>query len=259
MFYLLLVSLLMGFLVHPKTAYSVVQMGPFKWVLLPFSLFIAGDGLRRPIPRLGFRGWVLFLFISIGIPILSALVVRTFLVHPFTVPTGAMQPTIMGSRKDAEGNHILGDHIFVNKLIYRFSEPQRGDVIVFNTKEIKSLNLDTCFVKRIAGLPGETIGIEPPYIVVNGSKVMEPLILRRIAEGQNGFSGFYPASPNSSVPAILTAPADKITLGPDEYLVLGDNTRNSLDGRYFGPIKRSTIIGKAFYIYAPTGRKQWIE
>jgi signal peptidase I len=60
-------------------------------------------------------------------------------------------------------------------------------------------------------------------------------------------------------PAPLASPSARLTLGSDEYLVLGDNTRNSLDGRYFGPVKRSAIVGKVFYIYAPAGRKQRIE
>jgi len=64
---------------------------------------------------------------------------------------------------------------------------------------------------------------------------------------------------NTAVTAYLTSSSDRIILGPDEYLVWGDNSRNSLDGRYFGPIKRIAIVGKAFYIYAPADRKRKIE
>jgi signal peptidase I len=257
--YLFLVAGLIAFLVHPKTAYSVVGMGPFDWFLLPFWLLIVGDSLRRPIPRLGLRGWGVFIGVCFGIPIMLALTVRTILVQPFKVPTGAMQPTIMGNRTDTGGNQIRGDHIFVNKLIYRHSEPQRGDVIVFRTKGIKSVQQDTCYVKRLAGLPGETVGIDPPYLLVNDKKVTEPAIFSKIAGETDGFSGFCPATPTPAFPAPLASVSARITLGPDEYLVLGDNTRNSLDGRYFGPIKRSAIIGKAFYIYAPADRKRRLE
>ena len=257
--YLVLVVGLVAFLVHPKTAYSVVDMGAFDWFLLPCWLLIAADSLRRPIPRLGSRCWGIFVVICIGILIMLALGVRAFLVQPFKVPTGAMQPTIMGNREDTDGNQILGDHIFVNKLVYRLSEPERGDVVVFRTKGIKSVKQDTCYVKRLAGLPGETVGIDPPYLLVNDRRVMEPAVFSRIAEGREGFSGFCPATALTAFPAPLASPSARITLGPDEYLVLGDNTRNSLDGRYFGPIKRSAIIGKAFYIYAPADRKRRIE
>jgi len=257
-FYILLFALLIGLLVHPNIPYSVVQMGPFNWFLFPFWLFIAGDSLRCPIPRLGLRSLGLFLIVFLGIPIMSILTVRAFLVQPFKVPTGAMQPTIMGNRNDAQGNPIIGDHILVNKFVYRFSDPHRGDVIAFKTKGIKSVKQDTCYVKRLVGLPGETVSIVPPYLVVNGIRVIEPAIFCRIAEGKDGFSGFCLAARSLASPT-LASQSDKMTLGPDEYLVLGDNTRNSFDGRYFGPIKRASIIGKAFYIYAPSERKRRIE
>jgi signal peptidase I len=144
-------------------------------------------------------------------------------------------------------------------IIYRLSEPERGDVVVFRTKGIKSVKQDTYYVKRLAGLPGETVGIDPPYLLVNDRRVMEPSIFSKIAESKEGLSGYCPATASAAFPAPLATPSARITLGPDEYLVLGDNTRNSLDGRYFGPIKRSAIIGKAFYIYAPVNRKRRIE
>lgn len=257
--YLSLLAGLIAFLVHPNTAYSVVDMDRVNWFLFPFWLLIAGDSLRRPIPRLGFRGWGVFVVVCLGIPIALAMGVRTFLVQPFKVPTGAMQPTIMGNRKAADGSQVLGDHIFVNKLTYRFSEPQRGDVVVFRTKGLPGIKQNTCYVKRLAGVPGETLGIDPPYLLVNEERVMAPAIFSRIAEGKDGFAGFCPAISMAAFPAPLASPSARLKLGPDEYLVLGDNTRNSLDGRYFGPVKRSAIVGKVFYIYAPADRKQRIE
>jgi signal peptidase I len=257
--YLVLIAGLIAFLVHPKTAYSVVDMDRVNWFLFPFWVLIAADSLRRPIPRLGFRGWGVFFVVCLGIPITLALGVRTFIVQPFKVPTGTMQPTIMGNRTAADGSQVLGDHIFVNKLTYRFSEPQRGDVVVFRTKGLPGVKQNTCYVKRLAGLPGETLGIDPPYLLVNDKRVTVPAIFGRIAEGKDGLAGFCPATAMPAFPAPLASPSARLTLGSDEYLVLGDNTRNSLDGRYFGPIKRSTIIGKAFYIYAPADRKRRIE
>ncbi|MBP8304252.1 MAG: signal peptidase I [Phycisphaerae bacterium] len=257
--YLLLVAGLITFVVHPKTAYSIVDMGPFDWFPLLLWLAVSADSLRRPVPRLGFRGWGVFLLVCQGIPILLLLAVWTLLVQPFSVPTGGMQPTIMGNRKDTDGSQLPGDHIFVNKLTYRFSRPQRGDVVVFRTRGLKSVEEDTYYVKRVAGLPGETVGIDAPYLLVNDRRVTEPEIFSRIAEGKDGFSGFCPAIRFSGPEAPLASPSARITLGSDEYLVLGDNTRASRDSRYFGPVKRSTIIGKAFYVYAPAERKRRIE
>lgn len=257
--YALFCATMVGILVHPRIGYSVIQRGLLDWVICLFGLLIAGDSLRRPIPRLGFRNWVILLAVSLAVIFLPTLAIRTFLIQPFKIPTGAMAPTIMGNRTDANGNPILGDHIFVNKLIYRLAEPHRGDVIVFRTKGLQFVNQDTFFIKRIAGLPGETIGVVPPYILVNEAKVTTPAIFSMIAEEKNGYSGFCPAMPGSPYSPPLSSPSARITLGPDEYLALGDNTRSSLDGRYFGPINRKAIIGKAVYIYAPADRKRKIE
>jgi signal peptidase I len=253
--------LMFGYLIHPRSPYTIDAMGPFEWITFLLSLVIVADGFRRPMRRLRFKGWLLCACVCLGIVVVPLLSIRAWLVHPFKIPTGAMQPTIMGDRKDARGNQISGDRIFVNKLIYRFSAPQRGDVVVFRTDGIQStlVKPGTVYVKRLVGLPGETIRIDPPYVLVNDRRLTKPAIFRKIAEGKHGYGGYGLAISNAFVAAYLTTPADKMTLGPDEYLVMGDDTRRSLDGRFFGPIKRSAIIGKAFYIYAPANRKRRIE
>ena len=257
--YSVLLAGLIAFLLHPKSAHTVLDRGVMDLVLLPFWLLIMGDGLRRPIPRIGLRGWALFFVVSVVIPIGLVLALVAFLVRLFEVPTGGMQPTILGNRKAADGRPILCDHILVNEFTYRLHPLQRGDVIVFRTKGLPGIKDNSCYVKRLVGLPGETIGIEPPYLLVNGTKVMEPAVFRHIAEAKDGFAGFQLPKPAAGFPVTLTSPTATLTLGPDEYFVIGDNTVNSLDSRYYGPIKRSAIVGKAFYIYAPASRKGWIE
>jgi signal peptidase I len=256
-----LVLTIAGYLVSPWSAYSVVTMGPFDWVFLGVLVAVAGDGFRRPIRRGLLKGWFAVLCAWVVFQIALALAVRAFLIQPFKLPTGAMQPTLMGNRVDADGTALYGDHFFVSKLAYGHSSPQRGDVVVFKTKGIhfNGVKQDTYYIKRIAGLPGETIGIDPPYVVVNGAKLTEPPIFRAIAEGKNGFAGYCVAVKTAAGAAPLATPLDRIVLGPEEYLVLGDNSSHSLDGRYYGPIRRSAIIGKAVYIYAPAGRKGRIE
>ena len=132
----------------------------------------------------------MFLSVCLGIPILSVVAVRAFLVQPFKIPTGTMQPTLMGNRTDAEGNQTPGDHIFVNRLIYRLSEPQRGDVVVFRTKGLRFIGRETCYVKRLVGLPGETVRIDPPYVIVDGIRLMKPQVFQDIAEKRRGFGGY---------------------------------------------------------------------
>lgn len=169
-----------------------------------------------------------------------------------------MQPTIMGVTTDTEGNKTTGDYIIVNKTAYWNHSPQRGDIVVFKTKGIDSPIIEKAanYIHRIVGLPGETISIRPPNILVNGKPVTEPEILNTISKGLNGYSGYTLAT--DTIPTILTGEDKSITLADDEYLEIGDNPL-SLDGRYYGPIKKSAILGKAVYRYAPSNRKGWIE
>jgi signal peptidase I len=321
-------------LVNPRSDYSIEGFHWFDVVCWAFQISMLADACRRRIPRIGLKGWSVFLGVFLLLALGPALVIRQFFVQPFKIPTGAMQPTLYGltirtpsestttnpradiarpgeeflevrttvsgrvdARHTIQGDSMVfyvsgtphrvkrglklffspgdnlakgqtmaagfvkqGDHILVSKAAYWFKQPQRGDIVVFSTDGVNSplVRKHTCFVKRIVGLPGETISLEPPYIIANGSKLLEPPILRKISEGLNGYAGYSFATPTSSG-ALLTTPEDRLALGADEYLLFGDNTKSSLDGRYFGPIKRSFIIGKVFLIYAPADRKGQVE
>lgn len=102
-----------------------------------------------------------------------AMVIRTFVVEPFKIPTGSMEPTLHGDPKH-------GDRIFVNKFIYRFKEPVRGDIIVFTTKNIPGLGKKKNYIKRLIGLPGETIKIKHGDIYINDEPVTLPVIDKNI-------------------------------------------------------------------------------
>lgn len=150
----------------------------------------------------------------------------------------------------ASGRKRLGDHIFVNRLWYNFFPPERGDIFVFSTKDIKHPNIrpDNYYIKRMVGMPGEKIQIQPPYLVANGEKVTEPpAFVRQVTPPYDG----YILVGNVDTVAKLRRAGDSIQLGPDEYLPFGDNTKSSLDGRYFGGVDKHSIIGPAFMIYWP--------
>lgn len=159
----------------------------------------------------------------------------------------------------ATGEILAGDHIFVNRVKYNFTRPKRGDVFVFDTSHINHPEIrgGTFYIKRLAGMPGESISIQPPYLVADGMKIEEPYGFKRLlTEPEKGYKGYHLAQAQPGrVRPYLAAETDELRLKDDEYLPLGDNTDFSLDGRFFGPVKERDIIGPAFIVYWPPTRR----
>ena len=123
-----------------------------------------------------------------------------------------------------------GDNLIVDKITYRFHKPERFDIVVFPFKQKK----DTYYIKRIIGLPGETVQIDSSGIIYIDGQELEESYGREIIQ-----------DPGQA--------AELIELGEDEYFVLGDNRNNSEDSRYanIGNVKKEYIIGKAWFIVSP--------
>ena len=152
----------------------------------------------------------------------------------------------------ASGRVRQGDHIFVNKVRYHFTRPKRGEIIVFDTnyildKERIGIRPDTFYIKRLVGLPNETISIRDRHLVADGTPVEEPFPFRRLVTDTH-YHG-YVTRPGS----LLNTDAAKIRLGPAQFLPFGDNTYSSLDGRYFGPVTEKALVGPSFFVYWPFG------
>lgn len=131
-----------------------------------------------------------------------------------------------------------GDNLIVDKLTYRFREPERFDIIVFPYEEEPEI----CYIKRVIGLPGETVRIdEDGFIYIDGEKLKESYGREVIKQ-----------------PGIA---AEELTLGQDEYFVLGDNRNDSMDSRdsRVGLIEREEIIGRAVFRIYPLGRMGKID
>lgn len=142
--------------------------------------------------------------------------VRTFLVQPFLVSGASMEPTFHG-----------GDYILINELSYRFREPERGEVVVFRYPGDEK----TFFIKRIVGLPGERV-------VVTGGKLY--VYNAEHEEGRLMNEDVY-------LPEELVTIGEKdITLGENEFFVMGDNRDASFDSRQWGPLKRSDVVGSVW-------------
>lgn len=158
----------------------------------------------------------------------------------------------------ASGRVKMGDHIFVNKVRYNFSRPRRGDISVFSTDGIQYPNIrpNSFYIKRLVGLPGEKVGIKPPYLLVNGREITEPYSFARLLnEKDKGYNGYSTAREQAAIPVFLGIPGVSSILGEGEYLFFGDNTEHSYDGRYFGPVRKEYLVGPAFMVYWPFTRR----
>ncbi len=150
---------------------------------------------------------------------------------------------------------IAGDHILVNKMKYNFMRPERGDISVFDTKNIEhpQVRADTFYIKRMVGLPGEKIQIQNRRLVADGQVVSEPPMFEKIATDP-----IYSGGHNTTFGSKLVDADSFIQLADDQYLMMGDNTKPSmsLDGRFFGGVRREDFQGPAFFVYWPF-RSHW--
>ena len=176
-------------------------------------------------------------FETICVAVILALFVRTFVVQAFKIPTGSM-----------ENNLLIGDHLLVNKFIFgptplaigRAVLPvrpiARGDIVVFKYPD----EPDRDFIKRVIGLPGETIELKKKKVHVNGQPLDEPYV-------------HFLTPPSNDYQEVtsydLRERFGPVTVPADQYFVMGDNRDNSQDSRYWGFVKREKIRGKAFLIY----------
>jgi signal peptidase I len=151
------------------------------------------------------------------------------------------------------GKRVAGDHVFVDKVRWNLRRPHRGEVMVFDTRGIHELPPDTHYIKRMAGLPGERVGIDPPALLVDGEPVRTPRVIARIAGREPGYAGYQLAEGGTA--SCLRTSRDTFDLDATQYFALGDNTRNSRDSRYWGAVPRENLVGPALMIYWPFLRR----
>ncbi len=173
--------------------------------------------------------WAIILVLVVGF----TFVLRTFVIQTFSIPSGSMLPTL----------HV-GDRIIVNKLSYDFHDVHRGDIVVFKRPPLESQNYSD-LVKRVVGLPGETISSVNGKIYINGKLLSAPWL----PPGPQDFTGplASDAHPQFNMPGPVKIPAG-------EYYVMGDNRTDSEDSRFFGPIPKSLIVGRAVAVVWPVSR-----
>lgn len=153
-----------------------------------------------------------------------------------------------------DGRCILrGDHIFVDRFTYHFRSPQRGDVVVFETNDVLDLpetHRNKFYIKRLIGMGGDSIQIKPPQVLVNGAALDSRSVFRRIYSCAGGYNG-YVIPDTFPPPKYIRGPEDVYQVPSKQFFVLGDNSRSSLDGRFWGSFPRKALIGRAVIVYWP--------
>ena len=142
-----------------------------------------------------------------------ALVVKTFLIQAFFIPSLSMYPTL-----------DKGDRVLVNKLSYKVHDVHRGDLVVFERPPGQPASTIKDLIKRVVGLPGESIEARAGAVYIDGKRISEPYL----------------------VDGVTTDNLPRQTIPKDEIFVMGDNRGDSADSRVFGPIYEDTIVGRAF-------------
>ncbi len=144
---------------------------------------------------------------------------------------------------------MRGDHIFVDKLSYHFRRPKRGEVIVFDTRHVPSPR-GKFYIKRLICLDGDTVQVQPPYVLVNGEILDDQPIFQRIYAREDGYSGYViPEGP--ATPEYLKSPSSIYQVRAGYLFVMGDNSLSSYDGRFWGDFPRTDLVGRAVVVYWP--------
>jgi signal peptidase I len=183
------------------------------------------------------------LVLIVAAALILALAIQAFVVKPYRIPSESMEPTL-----------IVGQRVLVNRVSYRFSDPDKGDIVVFhppagadaNTCGIPHPGDQPCprptsqrsgvnFIKRVVAVPGDTLSIKQGHAVVNGKVQKEGFI--RACQGTE----------ECTFPKAIKIP-------PDHFFMMGDNRGESDDSRFWGPVPKKWIIGQAFSTYWPPRR-----
>jgi signal peptidase I len=195
------------------------------------------DRLTRGLPH-GLRitvDWV----VTIAGAILIVLAIKAWVVNPYRIPSSSMEPTLHCARPASGCESRFSDRVLANRFIYRFRDPKRGEIVVFETPPAARARCGAggTFVKRLIGLPGERVELRnergSSYVYIDGRKLDEPYI--------------QPRRRDTRGPETFNVPQG-------QYFMMGDNRSQSCDSREWGTVPRENLIGKVFSTYWPPNR-----
>ena len=199
---------------------------------------------RNPVDRLT-RGlpdpirvvvdWVVTIVGAVAI----VLLVKAYVVNPYRIPSSSMEPTLHCAKPASGCEARFSDRVLANRFIYHLRDPRRGEIVVFNTPDAARVKCGAggTFVKRLIGLPGETVEVRLRrglgYVFINGKELREPYI----QASRRSTEEFGP-----------------VKVREDNYFMMGDNRSQSCDSREWGSVPRGNLIGKVFATYWPPNR-----
>ncbi len=196
--------------------------------------------MRNPVDRLTHRlprpwrlaiDWVVTIVGAVAI----VLAIKAWVVNPYRIPSASMEPTLHCAGAGVGCTARLSDRVLANRFIYHLKDPERGEIVVFETprQAQRDCNASGTFVKRIVALPGESWEMRDGRVFINGSRLEEPYVPAERRDGDTRHPERIPE---------------------DHYFVMGDNRGSSCDSRVWGPLPRASLIGKVFAVYFPPRR-----
>jgi signal peptidase I len=190
-------------------------------------------GLPQPLRVL--IDWVVTIVGAIAI----VLAIKAWVVNPYRIPSSSMEPTLHCAAPSSGCEASFSDRVLANRFIYRFKEPERGDIVVFETPPAAKARCGAggTFVKRLIGLPGERVELRSrkglTYVYIDGKPLDEPWLQQERRD---------------------TRPGESYRIPEGQYFMMGDNRSQSCDSREWGTVARDNLIGKVFATYWPPNR-----
>ncbi len=204
--------------------------------------------LRNPLDALGLShrarvviDWIVTIVGAVAI----VFAIKAWVVNPYRIPSSSMEPTLHCAAPGSGCLARFSDRVLANRFLYRFREPQRGEIVVFRTPPLaqRECGAGGTFVKRVIGIPGDRWEERNGVVYVGGRRLIEPYIERGRRDTRTMTLADIPSGKR------------KLTrIPPDRYLMMGDNRSQSCDSRVWGLVPRKNLIGKVFATYWPPQR-----
>jgi signal peptidase I len=170
--------------------------------------------------------------VTLAVAAVVVLAVEAWVAQPFRVPTASMEPTLACARPTEGCTASLNDRVIVAKIVYRFRNPERGEIAVFHAPAAAKAKCTEggTFLKRVIGLPGDQVSERDGYVYIDGRRLAEPYV---IPQYRDSTTHVWPR------------------LGAGQYFMMGDHRNDSCDSRLWGPVPRSSFIGPVVATYWP--------